>query len=311
MSLALIGTLLMTGLLGSGHCLVMCGGISASLGGAMPGSAAMQRWQQFWMHLGRVLSYATLGMAAAALGTGVFEATRFGSVLRPLWVAGNVLALVAGLSLLFRARQPRWLDQFGYWLAEKTRPVAPSATSASSASAGTTTATAAMAMPAVGAPFGARAVSLASLRAVITAPDPANRSAVGAARAPTATPSADPTPVIQAGRLIAVGAAWGLLPCGFLYSALMLVMIAAEPVSGAVAMAAFALGTAVPLVLAQRWSSLARTATDASDGKAKQGSWRSWAPTLGARLLGAVMVAASLYGIQMLILGDGYRLFCR
>jgi uncharacterized protein len=52
-------------------------------------------------------------------------------------------------------------------------------------------------------------------------------------------------------RPAAVGAAWALMPCGLLYSALAVAMLASDPLRGALAMLAFGLGTTVNLVGAQ------------------------------------------------------------
>jgi len=52
------------------------------------------------------------------------------------------------------------------------------------------------------------------------------------------------------GGLFAMGLAWVLLPCGLLYSALMLAALGSGPVEGAVLMALFAVGSGASLVLA-------------------------------------------------------------
>ena len=54
-------------------------------------------------------------------------------------------------------------------------------------------------------------------------------------------------PVTGYGRAFAVGAMWGWLHCGLVYSALALVLASGKPVTGAIAMGAFGLGT-LPLV---------------------------------------------------------------
>lgn len=57
-------------------------------------------------------------------------------------------------------------------------------------------------------------------------------------------------PVTTPGRALIVGFAWGFLPCGLVYSALATAIASANPVSGAVWMAGFALGTLPNLLLA-------------------------------------------------------------
>lgn len=54
---------LMASLLGSGHCALMCGGLVFS--------AARTAWQNFFYHLGRLLSYAALGALSGWVGGNV------------------------------------------------------------------------------------------------------------------------------------------------------------------------------------------------------------------------------------------------
>lgn len=60
---------LLIGLLGSGHCLVMCGGIASALQMMMPGKTP---WQQLLLQLalssGRISSYTLLGGLVGWLG---------------------------------------------------------------------------------------------------------------------------------------------------------------------------------------------------------------------------------------------------
>ena len=56
-------------------------------------------------------------------------------------------------------------------------------------------------------------------------------------------------PITGYGRAVAVGALWGWLPCGLVYSALALVLASGKPLTGAIAMGAFGLGT-LPMVSA-------------------------------------------------------------
>lgn len=47
-----------------------------------------------------------------------------------------------------------------------------------------------------------------------------------------------------------IGMLWALMPCGLLYSALIMASFNAEPIGGAISMAAFALGSSLSLLLA-------------------------------------------------------------
>ena len=117
MNLTLIGSLLVTGLLGSAHCVAMCGGAATAMGASSGGSHRL-----LWVHAGRVLGYATLGAIAAASGSALFESMKLSQMVRPLWFLANMIAIGTGLSLLVLARQPRWLDVMGGRLNSLLRP---------------------------------------------------------------------------------------------------------------------------------------------------------------------------------------------
>jgi len=59
---AVLTTAFLAGLLGSGHCFGMCGGIAAGLGAMARGRAVIPALQ---FNLARLLSYAVLGLIAA------------------------------------------------------------------------------------------------------------------------------------------------------------------------------------------------------------------------------------------------------
>jgi sulfite exporter TauE/SafE len=83
---------------------------------------------------------------------------------------------------------------------------------------------------------------------------------------------------------VALGLAWALMPCGLLYSALLVASLSASALSGAAIMAAFALGTMVSLV-AGPWL-LLRLAQDRSGG---------W----GIRLAGLALMLTSGWALWM------------
>ncbi len=81
------------GLLGSAHCLGMCGPFALALGAAAPSPRA-NLWRQSWYSVGRIFTYTVLGAAAAFFG---------GWLSRKLLGWTNVpavLALVAGAFLI-------------------------------------------------------------------------------------------------------------------------------------------------------------------------------------------------------------------
>jgi sulfite exporter TauE/SafE len=97
--------------------------------------------------------------------------------------------------------------------------------------------------------------------------------------------------------LLAVGALWVAMPCGLLYSALMLAGLANGPVQGAGVMALFAAGSGVSLVLAPwLWQRLGRGA-----GMVRQ----EW----GTRLAGGLLAAVALQAVWM-DLSRQIRIWC-
>ncbi|MBI5531752.1 MAG: sulfite exporter TauE/SafE family protein [Deltaproteobacteria bacterium] len=98
----------LVGLLGSGHCLGMCGPIAIALA---PSSAAARAWQRIKRALmynaGRVTTYTIVGIVAGGLGGGL---TRLMPLMRlQAWVAllAAVLLAAFGLAALGVLRLPR------------------------------------------------------------------------------------------------------------------------------------------------------------------------------------------------------------
>jgi sulfite exporter TauE/SafE len=84
------------------------------------------------------------------------------------------------------------------------------------------------------------------------------------------------------------GLAWALLPCGLLYSALMVTALANDALSAALAMAAFAIGSGLSL---QLWSFIWQRSQSIN------ASPRDWQAHIGTRLAGAALVAFSVWAI--------------
>ncbi len=87
---------LVAGLVGSPHCAGMCGGFALALGAASP-SEVVRR--QLLYSLGRVLTYAMLGMLAAGLGKASVGWFGLG-VARPLAVVVGLVMVVAAVDML-------------------------------------------------------------------------------------------------------------------------------------------------------------------------------------------------------------------
>jgi len=169
---AVLSTAFLAGLLGSGHCFGMCGGIAAGLGAMSKGRAFLPALQ---FNLARLASYAILGLIAATVLSGVSGLVPIGRWLRILTA---VMILLIGLKFLFNFRGIEFIERGGAGLWKKIMPFAIKA--------------------------GNRQDGL--------------------------------------GRLL-LGACWGFLPCGLVYTVLMTAASTANPVGGAATMLAFGAGT--------------------------------------------------------------------
>ncbi len=214
-SLAL--TALFMGLAGGPHCIAMCGAACAGLGQAAGGRRNEALWA---FQLGRVIGYSLLGGLAAASRQGLGWLTIQSAALRPVWTLFHVAALLLGLLLLVRARQPVWLEGAARRLWNGARTLA-----------------------------------------------------AGRGR----------------GAPLVVGVLWALLPCGLLYSALLVAALTGSALQGAGVMALFATGTAVSM-LAGPWLWLRLRGTGSGD----------W----GVRLAGLALALSSAWALWMGLVHD-------
>lgn len=90
------------------------------------------------------------------------------------------------------------------------------------------------------------------------------------------------------GAPLLLGLSWALLPCGLLYSAVLVAAMSSSVVDGASVMALFALGTSLSL-LAGPWLLLK---LNAMGGNSASGSW-------GVRLAGLALSVSSAWGLYM------------
>ena len=169
---AVISTAFLAGLLGSGHCFGMCGGIAAGLGAMSRGRAVVPALQ---FNLARLASYATLGLVAASVLGGVSDLVPIGRWLRLLTA---VMIFMIGLRFLFDFRGLEIIERGGAGLWKKVLPVA--------------------------------------LRAG------QRQDWVGR---------------------VTLGACWGLLPCGLVYTLLLTAASTGNPAGGATTMLVFGAGT--------------------------------------------------------------------
>jgi sulfite exporter TauE/SafE len=93
------------------------------------------------------------------------------------------------------------------------------------------------------------------------------------------------------GAPLVLGVVWALLPCGLLYSALLVAAMAGDPIDGAAVMALFALGTSVTMTVAPLiWLRL-------QSGGPNAGAW-------GVRLAGVALAGSSAWALWMGLVHD-------
>ena len=182
MTTALLVAALLMGFFGSPHCLGMCGGLVTAFGLSMKDiSPAKRRALVVTYHIGRLTSYAFLGLIAGLIGTTVLSPFMTGSNM-PRILLGLVLAFV-GVTMLgapFLNKLERFGMRFWQYLSPLRQKVFP----------------------------------------LNTFP-----------------------------RALTAGLLWGFLPCGLVYGALLIAVVAHNPLSGAALMFVFGLGT-VPMLVA-------------------------------------------------------------
>jgi sulfite exporter TauE/SafE len=116
---------LVAGLVGSGHCVLMCGGIAGALelstrrGGACSGGAL--RYPCLY-NLGRIASYATAGAIAGGLGGGALALANLPRARSAFALLAALVVIVVGLRLAAELRQFGALDRAG---AAAWRRIAP------------------------------------------------------------------------------------------------------------------------------------------------------------------------------------------
>lgn len=116
---------LVAGLLGSTHCMLMCGGIAGALGlGTTAGGTCGGPSPRFPLlyNLGRITSYTFAGGVAGALGGGVLAVAGLAPLGRAFALLAALVIVVVGLRLAAGGRHFGWLDRAG---AAAWRRIAP------------------------------------------------------------------------------------------------------------------------------------------------------------------------------------------
>lgn len=179
----LLATAFVTGLLGSAHCFGMCAGISGLFAvSANVTSLKTQLPKAIGYNLGRVLSYALLGVLVAIIGKTMVSGIP--DIAAPVRFASGVLIILVGLQLAFGWRILSPLESVGAKIWNRIAPAAKGL-----------------------------------------------------------------VPVETITQAVGLGLIWGWLPCGLVYSVLLLAATTADPVNGGLVMIAFGLGT-MPAMIA-------------------------------------------------------------
>lgn len=205
-------TALFMGLVGGPHCVAMCGAACAGISRAAGERSTQALWS---FQLSRMVGYSLFGAFAAGSVQGLALLGTNTIAIRPVWTMFHAAAFLLGLALIWRARQPAWIDNLGQMVWRKARPVLSK--------------------------LGPRAS-------------------------------------------VVLGVAWALMPCGLLYSALLVASLTANALEGAVVMALFSFGTSISLTIAP-WLLL----------RLRSGASGSWA----IRLAGLALAVTSGWALWM------------
>ena len=114
-------TALFMGLVGGPHCVAMCGAACAGISRAAGERSTQALWSFPAQPHGRVIRCSVPLPRARCrgwrwLGTNTIA-------IRPVWTMFHAAALLLGLVLIWRARQPAWIDNLGQSVWRKARPV--------------------------------------------------------------------------------------------------------------------------------------------------------------------------------------------
>ncbi len=179
----LLSAAFITGLLGSAHCFGMCAGISGLFAiNAHVATTRRQISKAVAYNLGRVLTYAFLGVTVAVVGRTAVDSIP--GLAAPIRLASGLLIILIGLQVAFGWRILAFVENAGAKLWHKVAPAAKGL-----------------------------------------------------------------VPVETLVQALGLGLIWGLLPCGLVYSVLLIAATTAEPASGGMVMIAFGFGT-MPAMIA-------------------------------------------------------------
>jgi sulfite exporter TauE/SafE len=114
---SLLSTLFIVGLMGSGHCIGMCGGIVAALGSNRPSLVLLLGY-----NLGRLLSYSIAGAIAAGLVVGL-AGERYQLLIPLLRTLAGIMIVLMGLYIAGWWRVLTRLEQLGQIVWRQIQPL--------------------------------------------------------------------------------------------------------------------------------------------------------------------------------------------
>ncbi len=178
-----LGAALLTGILVSAHCIGMCSGISGLFAVQLEVASLHSRMAMaLTYNVGRVASYAVMGLLVGLLGSRVVATTP--ALAGPVRLLGGVVIVLIGLQIAFNWRFLQPIERMGAVLWAKLAPAAKGL-----------------------------------------------------------------LPVTSLPRALGLGLLWGWLPCGLVYSVLLLAATSERATNGALVMLAFGLGTMPAMLL--------------------------------------------------------------
>ena len=181
--LPVLGAALAAGLLGSAHCFGMCAGISGLFAiNANVQSLRTQVPKAIAYNVGRVVTYAFLGVVVAVLGKGAVDSIP--ALGPPVRLASGILIILVGLQLAFNWRILAPIETAGAKIWQRIAPAAKGL-----------------------------------------------------------------VPVETVPQALGLGLIWGWLPCGLVYSVLLLAATTTDATAGGLVMVAFGIGT-MPAMIA-------------------------------------------------------------
>lgn len=110
MTISLFLTAFVMGLLGSGHCVAMCGGVASSLSLAIKEPIKLRIYTLLY-NLGRVCSYCVAGALVSLLGSHM--ASRASIISQSLSVISAVFMILVGFYIMRLAQTLNWLEKLG------------------------------------------------------------------------------------------------------------------------------------------------------------------------------------------------------